>query len=531
VFDLIIRGGTVIDGSGRLGRKADIGIRDDTITAITPQLTGAHQTIDATGKVVCPGFIDMHAHSGLVVFEQPDMLPKICQGVTTEVIGVDGISVAPVTREGLTERQRYVAALDGQITIDWPWCTFPEYLNHLELLNPATNLVPLIPHGAVRDVIMGLNDQMATQAEISHMGTLVTEGFESGAFGLSFGLIYMPGAYAHQGELAALIDVAARYDRLVTVHVRNEADMVVESVEEMAQFAARSGARMHISHLKIVGKQNQHLLPALLDTFASHNRAGIPLSFDQYPYIAGNTQLAVLIPPWAHVGGPSALLHRLSRRETRQKIHADMMEDDISGWENLYCSCGWENIIVSSVASEQNKCFIGCSIYDLACQLAKDPFEVVFDLLLEENLDVGMIDFYGDETSMQSILKSEFQSVGTDGIFSNKHPHPRLYGTYPRILGCYVRDKGLLSLPEAICKMTSRPADLLGLADRGRLQEGYKADLVVFDPTTIIDRATYRRPKVYPIGIEWVIVNGAITLNNSTISPQRNGYLLRSETT
>lgn len=525
MFDVIIKNGLVLDGLGSPGRQSDLGIKDGKIAAVAAGLSGTTTTIDARGKVVCPGFIDMHAHSGLIVFEHPELLPKIRQGVTSEAIGMDGITVAPVTSAGLLERQQYVVALDGHIDRPWSWRSFQDYLQQLQQVRPSTNLLPFVPHGAVRDVVMGLINRAANEDEMTQMCAIVDEALTQGAVGLSFGLIYMPGAYAQDEEILRLVQVAAHHQKSVTVHVRNEAAHVVDSVKEMAEIAKVTGAKMNISHLKIVGHHNQHLLPDLLQLFEDYQAQGVALSFDQYPYWAGSTQLAVLIPPWAHDGGPQALLERLQSSCLRSKMRQDM-ENGLPGWENLYQCCGWENIFVSSLSSVNCRHFVGRSIDELAHYLGLDPFETVFNLLLSEKLTVGMIDFYGTENTVKAIVTNPFLTVSTDGIFNEGNPHPRLYGAFPRILGRYVREEQLLTLPEAIHKMTARPAHILGLKDRGVLQEGYQADIVVFDAETIIDTACYEAPRQYPRGIEWVIVNGVVTIDNNGRLLTRNGRIL-----
>lgn len=526
MLDMVISGGHVLDGLGTPAQHVEIGIKEDLIVAMAPELPDARTTIDAEGAIVCPGFVDMHAHSGLVVFEQPDLSPKIRQGITTEVIGVDGISVAPVHPKRVVERQHYVAALDGTIDQEWSWHTFPEYISQLQTISPGTNLLPFVPHGALRDVVMGLDRRPATRDEIDAMCVLLDEALACGAGGLSLGLIYVPGAYAQPEELYALACVAARYDRLITVHVRNEEADVVRSVKEMAQLARETGARMHISHLKIVGRHNAHLLPALLDVFEAAERVGLSLSFDQYPYTAGNTQLAVLLPPWAHEGGFAAVVARLRSRRERVKMRADMTRG-LDTWENLYRCCGWDNIIVSSVASKRNRSYVGHSVQTLAQRSETDPFDLVFDLLLDEKLQVGMIDFYCDDAVVRSIFKSDYHTASTDGIFDQRRPHPRLYGAYPRILGQFVRDERLVSLPEAIKKMTSRPAQLLGLRDRGVLRAGNTADIVVFDLEKIHDLASYDDPMRFPPGIEAVIVNGRLAVDTAGTICERAGEILR----
>lgn len=525
MLDLLIKNGTLIDGVNHLNTRLDIGIKDEKIAVIGTNLGDTLTTIDTQNKVVCPGFIDMHTHSGLVVFERPELLPKIRQGITTEVIGLDGISVAPVSDEGLKNRQQYLKAIDYKIDGAWRWRTFPEYLACLSALTPGPNLIPLVPHGALRDVVIGTANRPTTDAELAKMADLLEEGLSSGARGLSLGLVYVPGMYADTRELTALAKVVGKHDSTISVHVRNEADGLVESLIEMRDLARNSGAKMHISHLKIIGIQNSHLLEQVMRIFDDCEKDGSPITFDQYPYTAGCTQLAVVLPPWARIGDTNTQIKRLQDNTERQKMRQDI-ESGIEGWENPARLCGWENVFVASTLTEKNRFCVGKSIAEIAAQIAKDPFSAVFDLLVDEALQVGMINFYTDENVVTEIMQSKFHTVGSDGIFNDERPHPRLYGTFPRILGHYVREKQILSLAEAIRRMAFAPAERLGLAKRGALQEGYYADLVIFDPAIVNDRATYDVPMVYPDGIEWVMVNGKIAIDSAGKFCAANGRVL-----
>lgn len=512
MVDIAIVGGMVFDGRGAEGYEADLAIHDGHIVSLSNPAPPAELIIDARGKAVCPGFIDMHAHSGLQVFRDPCLAPKIRQGITTEVIGVDGISPAPVTPAGLENRKRYIAAIDGTIPDGcWQWHSFAEYLDALRAAGPSTNLLTLIPHGCVRDVVMGLADRPASAGELAQMAALVDQAFKAGAAGLSFGLNYYPGAYAGQDEIATLISIAAEYEGVVMVHVRNEGDLVVESVAEMIHFGRTLGAKIHISHLKIVGAANNHLLAPLLSLLEGSNSNGTAVSFDQYPYPAGSTQLAYLLPPWVHETGARATVRRLRSTAARRRIRQQVAVG-LPGWENLFRACGPDGIVVSYVESEANQGCLGRSLTEIAAERDTDPLEVVFDLLAEEELRVGMIDHYGDETSLSAIMRSSLHTVGTDGIFYDGYSHPRLFGAFPRVLGKYVREEKLLSLPRAIEHITSRPARILGLEDRGVLEVGRQADLVVFDPATVRDLGSFASPSVYPVGIDWVIVNGQPTV-------------------
>lgn len=526
-LDIMIRNGCIYDGLGSPGRITDLGIKNGIITSVSPESSQeAHLTIDATGKAVCPGFIDMHAHSGLVVFDSPELEPKIRQGVTTEVIGVDGIAAAPVSSEGMARRQKYLAPIDGIIQSEWAWRTFAEYLGALSKRGPGTNMCVFVPHGAVRDVVMGESNQPASRAEIASMCAIIEEAFETGAAGLSLGLIYYPNAVASIEEIRAAMAVAARYDRTVMVHMRNEADGILEALDEMACLAMQTGCRLHISHLKVIGSANKQLVDPLLVAVSHYAQAGVQISFDQYPYKAGSTQLATVLPPWVHRKKQTHMMELLQDMDVRAQVRHDISVG-IPGWENIAGSCGWNNIHVTSLANGNNSQWLGCTVQEIAEQTQTEACDVVCDLLLSEDCQVGMIDFYSDDATLEAIIQHPLHTVGSDGIFSNGKPHPRLYGTFPRVLGRYVREKPLLSLESAVQNMTSRPANILGLKRRGQIKPGYWADIVVFDADTVMDRATYTQPRQYPAGIEWVLVNGDVSLDNRGNNHNRNGEVIR----
>lgn len=526
MFDIIVKNGILLDGKDFNERKADIGVKGGKIAAIGSGLFGARQVIDASNKMVTPGFIDMHSHSGLAVFDDGRLEPKIRQGITTELVGVDGIAAAPVTDQRLAERKKYLVPMDGRIEQEWSWRTFPEYLTALKSVPASTNFVSLIPHGAVRDVLFGSENRQFRLQEKKRMVELFEEGFREGAAGLSFGLIYYPGAFAGDEELRACAQLAAEYQKIIAVHVRNESWKIIESVKEMGDLALDTGARIHISHLKIIGKDNFHLVDDLLAVFDFYHQQGASLSFDQYPYLAGNTKMATLLPPWAHEEGSARLLQRLRDSVYRAELKR-YMANGVTDWENLYKNCGWENIYISSVTNGRNLDILGLSVAEIADNTARDPFEIVFDLLVDEELDVGMIDFYGSKEVASALMQSPYHTLCTDGIFS-PHPHPRLYGAYPRFIGQYVRERGVLTLKQAVTNITTKPAELLGLKDRGRIAEGMQADLVVFDYQRIRDTSTYPNPVSFPVGIDWVIVNGQLAVNPGGEVLGLNGQVLLS---
>lgn len=526
MFEVLIRGGRVLDGSGSAWFHADVGLDQGRIVAVGRNLPGpAGLEVDAAGLMVAPGFIDMHSHSDLRRLAEPACPDKISQGITTELLGQDGSSVAPVTPDQAPARRRYLAGLLGNPPVDWEWPTFNAYLQALERTPAAPNACTLVTHGAVRSYVMGMNSRPATSDEIARMCELVAEAMEAGAFGLSTGLIYVPCCWAAPDELAALYRVCAERGGILVSHVRNEADLVLEATEEMVDIGRQTGVPVHISHLKAIGPDNWSRMEPMLEGFAHTCGQGLDVTYDHYPYIAGSTILGAVLPAWAHEGGPDLLLARLRDDAQRRRMRQDIGEG-LPGWENLARACGWEGIIVSGVATQANKTAEGKSVQQLADELAKDPLDVVADLLLAEDLEVAMLTMHGDEEVVKAALRFPLHMVGTDGVWSGR-PNPRLFGTYPRILGRYVREEKVLELREAVRRMTGAPAARLGLKDRGLIKEGFAADVTLFDPDRIIDRSTFADPWQLAEGIEWVFVNGQPALARGAQTDVRAGQVIR----
>lgn len=502
-FDLLIRGARVFPGNGDAW-LADVGVSGGRIAAVEKDLPtkDAAEVVEAAGLMLCPGFIDMHAHSALEPFRDPRLVPKIAQGFTTELIHPDGLAPAPVREKRRDERRAYLMALEGPSPERWTWTSFAGYLDALDGTRPATALVPSIGHNAVRDFVMGGVRRNPRPEELRRMREEVRLGFEAGARTLSFGLIYMPGAFAETGELVELAEEAARYGAPLVPHVRNEADGVIEAVGEMVEVARRSGAPLHLSHLKVVG--NEELVGTLLGLI-DDARSDIDVTFDQYPYGAGSTVLAALLPPWAQEGGVSDTLVRLEEPFQREQMRRDV-EKGLPGWENLYGACGAENIVVAHAARNRDS-DVGKTLAEIGEERGCDPFFAVMDLLKDTGLDATMIDHYATEKTVRAIARHPLQLVGSDGVFG-QHPHPRLYGTAARLLGRYALGEGFIPVEEAVARLTSRAADRLGLKDRGRIREGLRADLVLLDPGRFIDTATYHDPRKVPDGVNRVLIEG-----------------------
>ncbi|MFA1820903.1 amidohydrolase family protein [Virgibacillus oceani] len=524
MFDIKIVNGYILDGTGNPWTKMDIGITDDTISEIG-QLADApsKQTIDANCMTVTPGFIDTHVHSDLLCTRPEIHKIKALQGVTTELFGQDGISVAPVSAETKPLWQKQLKGLDGDIG-DWPWETIDEYLTFLENSDLIGNNTYLVPHGGARTLVMGFDGRKATKEEMVEMRKIVEKGMEEGAVGVSSGLIYPPNLYSDKEELIEICKGAARYDGCFVVHIRNESNKSLEALDEVIDVARITGVRLHVSHFKVAGKLNRDKFTKSLGKMEEARKEGIEVTFDQYPYTAGSTVFHSILPPWMHEGGTDQLLERLRDTDVRNRIKEDFLHND--EYENWVRNCGWENIVIASVATEINKEAENKNMLEVAKLRNSTPEDAAFDLLLEEEANITMIAHWGDEEDIIYGMQHPLQIVGSDGIFGGK-PHPRLYGTYPRVLGEYVRKKAALSLPEAIRRMTGAPAQLLRLHDRGLLREGYKADIVIFDPKTVKDHATYEEPLREPEGIKHVLVNGQVAVEDSQYTGETAGAVIR----
>lgn len=520
---LVLRAATVHTGDGAPGRTLDVAVDQGVIVAVEPSLpdTAAAETIDAAGLLLCPGFIDLHAHSALAPFADPLLTPKVGQGFTTEVICPDGLGPAPVRPERREDRSNYLRALEGSGPPQWTWSRFAEYLDELDAARPATSLVPSVPHGAVRDFVLGGADVAPSAAQLDELRRQVRVGIEAGARSLSFGLVYLPGAYARTDELVAVAEEAARADVPIVPHVRNEGAGLLAAIEEMLDVARESGAALHVSHLKSLA--GEALVEPLLELLDRASR-DVRLSFDQYPYGAGSTLLASILPAWAQEGGAEATLARLGDAGHRRRIRDDV-EHGLPGWENLYGTLGPERIEIANAAAP-NEDAVGRSLADLADGRAGPPLELALDLLSESALDVTMVLHYASEGAVRTVATHRLQLVGSDGIFGAR-PHPRLYATTARFLGRYALRDGLVPVEEAVARLTGRAARLLGLGDRGLIEPGKRGDLVLLDPAVFVDTATYAEPKRPPPGVVGVWVAGRRVWSEGRPTGERPGGVVR----
>jgi N-acyl-D-amino-acid deacylase len=519
MFDLVIKDGKVLDGTGNPWFKADVAVAKGRIMELGDLGTDADRVVGAEGLVVAPGFIDAHSHSDLMLIAEPEARQKIMQGITTEVIGQDGLGEAPIREELVEDWRRYLSGLNGDPDIEWGWRSFGEYLDVLEKARSATNVAVLVGHGNLRLLAMGMENRSPTSSELEEMKQILSTSLREGACGMSTGLIYPPCVYAGTGELTELCSVVAINGGVFVVHMRNEGDRLFESIEEVTAIGKESGVPVQISHFKASGERNWGKVVDALGLLEKAREGGVDMTVDQYPYVAGSTFLSSLLPVWMHEGGTQKMLDRLGDAEIRRRLIEEMVEGERGeDW-------GWDNVIVTSVKTEVNKLFEGKNLEQIGEERRQDPLEALFDLVLEEENAATMVSFSMSEENVRTVMCSPLQMVCTDGIVLGR-PHPRVYGSFPRVLGRYVRE-GVLRLEEAMRKMTSLPAQRFGLLDRGLIKPGMSADITVFDPETVIDTATYEDPISFPKGIEYVIVNGEVTVERGELTGCRNGKILR----
>lgn len=534
-FDLIIKNGKIIDGAGNPWYYGDVGVKDGKIKVISRLGDNAKKIIDAKGLFVAPGFVDAHSHGDYNTLVYRQMENVMHQGITTVVAGQCGASPAPLSDLVREESQKFSdAQLPEGISLELDWTSFDDYLKKEEEGGLGVNAAHLVGHGAIRASAMGSGAQDPTEDELQKMREYMAEAMESGAYGLSTGLIYPPDIYAKTEHIIEVAKVAAEHGGIYDSHIRGEGKTLMAALEEAIRIGEEAGLPVQISHHKIASSTLWGSSVKTMQMFEDARARGLDVTVDQYPYIAGSTSLMTLLPPWAHDGGTEKALERLHDPELRAKMKKDI-EDGIDGWENFAKELGWSNVVVSSVITEENKPIEGKNLTEIKEHRgADDEFHALWEVLLEEEGSAGMIIFYGDEEDVKYIMKHPLHMVGTDagcctveGPFCRGKPHPRHYGTYPKILGKYVREEKVISWEEAVRKMTSFPAQRFGILDRGLLRPGMCADITIFDPETVIDKATYQDPHNFPEGIPYVIVNGEIAVDNGKYTGVLAGKTLR----
>lgn len=529
-FDILIRGGRVIDGSGRPAIRADVAIAGDRIVRIgNLREAKARREIDARGQVVAPGFIDMLGQSEQFLLIDGRAMSKVMQGVTTEITG-EGESIAPINDQILKELEDFNRKYN--LTVDWR--TFDEYFKRLERQGIGVNLGTFVGATQVREYVIGYDNRAPTPQEMEKMKNVVADAMKQGALGLSTSLQYVPARFAKTDEIVELAKVARQYGGIYITHQRSEANAIDESMNEVFEIARRANIPTEIWHFKTAYKKNWGRMPEMLQRIAAARRRGLKITADVYPYIAGSTSLAACLPPWVLEGGTEKMIARLNDMRIRQQLKKEISAD-AKDWENIYLGSGGPSgILIASVTNRELEKWQGKRMSEIAAEQGKDPLDALFDFIMADNGQTSAIFFMMNEDDMKAALKSPFVSIctdtgarATDGPLSGGRSHPRGWGTYPRILGKYVREEKLMSLEAAVHKMTGMSATKVGLKRRGFIRQGYFADITIFDPKTVIDRATFEQPNQYPVGINYVIVNGQVTVDNGQRTPALAGKVLR----
>jgi N-acyl-D-amino-acid deacylase len=544
MISLLIKNVRVVDGLGNPWYHADVGIQGEKIERIGRiEAKDAERVMDGNDMMLAPGFIDMHSHSEMVFLsgKQPELLEgRIRQGITTEIMGNCGISVSPVT----DEMKPIMEASVGWMTpekVPWEWNSMGEFLDLLAQKGVIVNVGSLSGHGAIRALVKGFASGTASPDEIRRMQDALRETLEQGSFGLSSGLIYAPGMFADTEELTELSRIIAEYDRIYVSHIRGSSETDIDAEKEIISIGENAGCRVHRSHYEAFGKENWHKIEITLRLDEAARQRGIDMAFDMFPYTAAMTMMIAIYPPWALEGGWPEFVKRVRDPETRRRIARDI-ETVVPTWptwrpgswpHNLVKATGWENIHVGYVPSEKNKEYEGLNLVELGAKLGKSPFDAITDLMVEEGGVISQLIFgvSGDRDNdqpLRTIIQHPLGGYATDAIeIGRGKPHPAAYGTYPRILGRYVRELKLLPLEDAVRRMTAFPASRLGLKDRGTVAEGYFADLVLLDPERVMDHATYEEPRQFAEGIEAVIINGQVVLEGGELKDIRPGKVLR----
>ncbi len=529
-YDLLIRNGTIIDGSGRAGIRADLAIKGDRIERIG-KLTGAtaKRVIDATGKVVAPGFIDLLGQSESFLLIDPRAMSKVMQGVTTEVTG-EGESIAPVNERLIKEQEDFNRRYN--LTVDWR--TLDEYFMRLERQGSGVNFATFVGASQVRAYVIGFDNRAPSPAELEQMKELVASAMRDGALGLSTSLQYVPARFAQTDEIVELAKVARLHGGIYATHQRSEANALDASLEEVFEIARRAQIPVEIWHLKTAYQKNWGRMPEVLEKIRRARAQGLDITADIYPYIAGSTSLTASLPPWILEGGTEKMLERMRDMRIRQHLKKEIMTDS-KEWENIYLgSGGAAGVLIGSVSNRKLESLQGKRLSQIAQEQSKEPLDAMFDLIIADNGQTGAIYFMMSEADMRAAMRAPFVSFctdsgarATDGPLSAAKSHPRGWGSYPRILGRYVRQEKILTLPQAIHKMTGGPAKRVGLRERGLLRQGYFADITILDPQRVIDKATFEIPNQYAEGISYVITNGQLSVDDGKRTSALAGRVLR----
>jgi len=524
MLDLAVKNGYLLDGTGNPWLRADIGVKDGKVVRVGRLVESAKTSINTQGLTVCPGFIDMHSHSDDTLLINPRAESKIRQGVTTEVIGNCGDSGAPINETIRKEMEKTAAPIiSAGVKIDYS--TLQGYTRKLERQGISVNVAPLIGHGNLRKMVVGYENRPPTTRELQRMNNILAGAMRQGAFGMSTGLIYPPGSYSKTAEIIELAMVASSFGGIYTSHIRGEGETLLKAVKEAITVGEKAKIPVEISHHKAGGRRNWGKVKQTIQMIEEARARGIDVTCDVYPYVASSFGMVNMLPQWAHEGGPERIVQRLKDPEIKKRMRRDMLKGSLS-------SAHWDKTMIAHCPKHRE--YQGRFVADLARARREDPFEFAFSLLITEKLAVGVVRFGMCEEDVEYVMRYPGAMIGSDGSalapygpLGKGHPHPRNFGTFPRVLGYYARERGIITLPDAVRKMTSLPAQKLGLWDRGVIRSGAWADLVVFNPKTVIDVATYANPKRYPKGIEYVIVNGVLTLSRGKHTGAMAGKVLK----
>lgn len=520
MVDWLIQDARIIDGTGTPSFSGDLALSGDRIVEIGKlgSLDAKHR-MEAEGRVVCPGFIDMHSHSDVLFLNGSPLLHKICQGVTTELIGQDGMSAAPLTETSRGPMAEMLEPLAGSLRGEWrPW-GMDHFLRALGEKRPSINVATLVGHCNLRLAVMGYRMALPTPGELRRMGELLATSLKQGALGLSLGLIYPPSSYSDLKELISLGKVVREHDALIVVHMRDEQEQIFEAIAEMITVGRESGCKVHLSHLKCLGRKNWGRMSEILGMLEDASREGVALTFDQYPYTAACTSLSVLLPSSALEGGWRGLQQRLGETETSDRILVEMKK----AIENRG---GAGAITIASLQTSKNQKFCGKTLEEVSGEKAIPNEKAALELIVEEQLQVIAIYHSISEPDVERAMAHPLQTVGSDGIMG-AFPHPRAYGTFPRVIRYFCGEKKLFPIEEAVRKMTSAPARRLHLKDRGRIARGYYADVLLFAPEQFKDTATFENPKQFAIGLDWVFVNGIPVIEEGKLQERCPGRVLK----
>ena len=533
MLDIIIKNGCIVDGTGNTSYSGSLGIKDGKLSKIQSAIDEqALETIDATGLVVCPGFIDVHSHNDLVPFMNEIIQNlKLMQGVTTELVGQCGLGVVPCIEEENSIWKNYIRGVVGDPPFKWSFSNLNDYLKGITTKGLKNNFAALISHGAIRTSVMSFDNRMATEEEINTMCKIAESAMKAGAFGMSIGLQYMPAIFSTVDELIAICRVIAKYNGIVMVHLRNHDDTITNALEEIIYIAQQSNARLHISHLRSYNSKNLGCDAKVLISYIEEAVAkGLKITFDEHLYLSGSTLMTQLLPPWITTGGSYEMAKRLQDKKNLLKLKEELSSNNThyKGWDNYSLITGWDGILITSVKESENLKYLGKTVGAIAKDLSMDAVDFALQLLMEEKFGVAIVtlNIFSEEDTIK-LINHPLQMVGSDSIPAG-NPHPRLYGNYPLFLGKFVRDKKVLSLENAIYKITYLPAKTLGLKDIGEIAVGKTADIVIFDLKEINGFENYFEPTKAPIGVKFVILNGKVAVRDSMVCERSYGKVYTS---